>query len=489
MKTIRFLLPLVFMAGVASAQRDAEPSYFTWAPVDILNLHDSVAVYLTADEINTPYSDQSSIAVINSKGVETGPEVPLPKFVLGMARFNGNIIAFYQPEKKNEQRELHAVLIDLVHRKVLSDKQVYAVPGMYTTQFIIERDPEGNFQGLVARVSGLKEKLQVLDMEAALNDAHYVATTSLSLTTLSPDLQPTMVPLNSVAVQGAFVTSAINRAGELFLVSQANGEMVAEKFSASGSLATKISEAFQPRSKSHMTVVGSLDKATDNAIIVAVKYKKEDKDEAEAAFEFDFTSGKAYGGKEDILNKDYYRYLKADTSQATKIKSSNIKFIERLVPISIVETRDYIAICKEIEYVISTGSGSSYVNHYWCDAAILTVYDHQMNLVRSITLDKTLETFVESYPGIDIHLDGDKLYAITAEVAGVASLAEYSYSIDLKTGAQDKKKLRKAYWGRAAVTRPEYTFWIKDGFVMNYELSRGLTGRKVKTYFLPGAFE
>jgi hypothetical protein len=489
MKTIYLLQLCALAVGISSpvfAQKDAEPTPHKWAPTDIINIHDSVAVFRISYG-----KDKDGMAVIDKNGVAVGEDLPLPPNTFGIARFGDGLLAFYQPEKKSESREVHAILINLKNKTAGQDKIVFSVPTEYNIDFVVERDGDGIFQGLLARITGYKSKKQIVPLSSNKENREYNTTSGLSITTLSPSLEPNMVLLSSAITTGSYVTSAMNRAGELFVISNGSGQLIAEKFSATGALENKLSVDFLPRDNSFMTFVGHLDPTHDNAITIAAKYRKEDKKEAESAYRFDFDANLAYAAKEDILDKYYYRALKADTGQTTKIHSSNVRNIESLVPVSIVEIGDVIAICKEIEYETVTtsgfGSSASSTVHYWCDAAILSVYDKQMNLLRSITLDKSMETFVPSYPGINIHLDGNKLYAVTAELAGIASLAEYAYTIDITNGGIDKKRLRKGSWGKAATTKPLYTFWLKDTFVANY-VTHGFTGKE-KTSFLPAEYE
>jgi hypothetical protein len=484
---------LALLPFSAKSQKGPDLPTHDWEPTDMINIHDSVAVFKVAYKKKRG----EAIAVIDARGNETGEDIPLPENVLGIALHAGHLIAFYQPEKKDEDRELHALALDLRTGKTLEDKVVYSVPSGYYTAFIIERDPNGVFKGFLARVTGYKTKRQ-----EAKENREFSATTGMSLTTLSANLEPHTMLLSTAATQGLYIGSAINGTGDLFVVTSAGQQLVAEKFSPSGVRTGKLATPFDPDEDALLQSLVRLDTSTGNAITAAihffrhkVKYRFAD------VTRFDFSNNKAYAAPETSLDKNYFSSVKLADDQLQKVSRDDRNNLDEFKPVDIVQTGDFVIAVKEIDQVVMNqvkvaGTYSTNVDWY-CNTALLSVYDKQMNLLRTIPLFKKLHTAVAFGPAIAIHTDKDKLYAFTVEnipqkgmMHITASFAEYLYTIDAVAGATARVQVRKDQGVKAAITDPRYIFWLKGGKCVVNRIFK-MTGMitKVRTSFEAAVYE
>jgi hypothetical protein len=116
---------------------------------------------------------------------------------------------------------------------------------------------------------------------------------------------------------------------------------------------------------------------------------------------------------------------------------------------------------------------------YVSGAALLYIYDRQMNLRRTIIIDKSLEMSYSNYPGINIHAQGDSLYAVTSEnPEGTVN----EYIIGLK--GFDIRTLKKGAAFHRISSRVGNTVWFKDYFMGNYTTESPLFASRQRTYFV-----
>jgi hypothetical protein len=196
---------------------------------------------------------------------------------------------------------------------------------------------------------------------------------------------------------------------------------------------------------------------------------------------FDFASNKVMKTGEILLNKDYCRALKSPNVEA---KGKNFSSIEELKPVQIFQDSTRVIVENEILYDESEGSGNP-ISHDR-RGSIITVYNKKnFEVVRDIVIDKRFGTYVQQSEGINAHLVGNNLYAVTCENTGLLSYKTYVYKINLTSGEVIKNEIEKEDIGKGKLTFPSQVAWFKNNFVVPFFI---LTTSKTQTEFISSSY-
>ena len=84
--------------------------------------------------------------------------------------------------------------------------------------------------------------------------------------------------------------------------------------------------------------------------------------------------------------------------------------------------------------------------------AVGLVFKKNFEVVRDILIDKRFGTFVEQSEGINAHLVGNNLYAVTCEGSWLKSYKNYVYKINLTSGEVIKNEIEKEDVGKGKIT-------------------------------------
>jgi len=418
--------------------------------------------------------NEHGIAAIDAKGTVKW-QIPSPGYIMGMAKFNGNLLFFYTPESRgHDAKEVHAAIVGVKERKILADKVVYNSSSNYEIFPEIMLDPSGNFICLLVRTNAVKT--------SGVFSANYgtfenrLTTTALELVSINDQLTATSKEIKSVATGTLFANACGGPQHDFYISSMTGDQLVLEKFDAEGKQLGKLSVNAPLRKKSVFHSIMRFDSASGNAVDELLHYENQDKKELVSLFRFDFSSDKATVSSDPILNKDYVKALKA--AQSEKVKS--LKNIEDLQPVMILTTKDRIIAVKEIQYIYSLAQRDA-APRYTRDAAIISIYTKDLRLAKEILIDKSAETFIGAGDAVSGHINQGKLYVATCESGGIAAYKDVLYTINIQDGTVSSKILDRGSAGRSLFMNPATIFWFPDNFITPLEYARAFIKTKYTT--------
>jgi hypothetical protein len=443
---IGLLLPLLYFTTTCSAQE--------WRIQNTLNANDSVSYAALR------YSaDNYGFAEINYKG-QVGWEIPVPGEVIGMSNSNGKILVFYAIEKKYyytyDIREIHVLSLDPKSHSQLSDQIVFTKKSKYSTIPEVINDVKGNFKYLLLRVT-LEKEGRIYRGWSINTDL--LKTTEVTITTISSSGVFTTAPLTSKIIDGNYAGSCTDMNGQLYMAGILNGQLTLEQFDSKGKLSNTLSTTLGIRENWWFQSVISSDQMAKGCVDLCLYYKNKEKDFAISLFRFDYLNKKVIEAPASVLKKEYQNQIKE--GQTAKIHSSNIRFIEDLKPIAILETENKIIVIKEIQLEYSLdqpGSAERYSN----DAGIVSVYSKDLKPLHDVVIDKTIENFLFSENGMGCHLKNDKLYFVVCEDAGVVSYSDFLYTLDIENGNLTKNPLSRDIPNKSWLMESQQAIWFSD---------------------------
>ncbi|MDR3711880.1 MAG: hypothetical protein P4L51_03625 [Puia sp.] len=410
---------------------------------------------------------KEGVAFIDATGKPAG-NVEVPGHVLGIGHTAAGIVAFYTHEWSERFykriRTINAALIDKGQQKIVLDKTVYSNPGSDEVMPEIGNDPDGNLQYLLVRSARFHDETDI--------------TLSVGFIFLSPGLEVSSRSFASAAVGGMYIGSCAGGNGEVFIVSQANGRLFAEKFDQAGKMLDTLSVAAEFRKGRHFDALTSLDATHPSSLELAVKYIAENKDCTAGLFRFDFGARQALAAVGIALAKDYTMHLKELQSD---IRTSRLKFLEDLKPAEVFTQEGRVIVVSNIDYTSSLGI-RDVPPKYTSSAGIVTVYDPSLKLVREFVLDKKLECTVNLQRGLGCHFVNGKLYILSAEIPGNgAGISDFCYILDPINLTLDKKKLERVNASGNMVMNPATVLWFPDYFVMSHVSGEHFLGTRWTT--------
>jgi len=166
--------------------------------------------------------------------------------------------------------------------------------------------------------------------------------------------------------------------------------------------------------------------------------------------------------------------LKSPNEEA---EGKNFSSIEDLKPVQIFQDSARVIVENEILY--DEFGGKDNPTEYNRRGSIITVYNKKtLEVIKDFVINKKLITFVEQSEGINAHLVGNNLYAVTCEGSGLASFKNYVYKINLTYGEVIKIEIEKEEFGKGKITFPSQVAWFKNKFAVPFF---GLTTFSSKT--------
>ncbi len=313
----------------------------------------------------------------------------------------------------------------------------------------------------------------------SIYDTKFLESESIQLLSFNNKLESKPIDIKTEAINAYFADACSDVKKNIYLCSFTKESIMVEKFDSTGKFLSKLSSPFSVWKNPNFDIIMNIDKGNQQSVIIATKCLNQDKKMAHNVICFDFASNKVMKTGEILLNKDYCRALKSPNEEA---KGNNFSSIEELKPIQIFQDSVRVIVEKEILYDESEGSGNP-ISHNR-RGSIITVYDKKnFEVIRDIVIDKKFSTYVEQSEGINAHLVGNILYAVTCERAGLLSYKTFVYNINLTSGEVIKNEIEKEDIGKGKVTFPSQVAWFKNNFAVPFFVLTSFTS-KTETAFM-----
>jgi hypothetical protein len=426
MKTL--YLCLLLLAGTTTF---AQAPHFPWIVNQIILTADSMGVA----RLFTREHDE--VGFVQPDGTITN-EIPVSGRIVGFGKWKGDIVALYMEDGQDYKvkKEIHAMLIDGRNRKSVMDKVIYTNTGGKLTMIKSINDDQDNFQYLLIRTT---EQDGNSNMDAGGKEqTRTLATAALASIGLTADLKPVSVTLSSTAVGADYIAAFANHKGELSVISHANDQIVAEKFSPDGHLQLKLTAPLDftlTRGWMEDNIRGLFDPRNNETLTFALTAKDHrDKHLVLSYFVFDFAAGKVPLQQSSVLDGDYRRQFKDNPDWKA---ARNCKNVEEQRPDGIIYLNDKLVIFSEIRYMEMPPRPDA-AARFETEGAIASIYDRQFHLVHQLFLDKNLECFTNAGYGLSYHVRNGKIYAFGTELDGIAKYRNALFIIDPNNNAVSK---------------------------------------------------
>ncbi len=287
---------------------------------------------------------------------------------------------------------------------------------------------------------------------------------SFQLVSVNEQFEFKTIEIKTEAASSNFADACADQFRNIYICSFSNSSIVVEKFDSTGRLLGKLSTPFSIWKIPALTIVMKNDLFDQSTITIAATHLNSDKKEVHQVIRYDFTNKKLVTTGEIVLDKNYRQSLKNPNEEA---KARFFPEMDCLVPIQIFEDASQVIVVKEIIFERLGGKGEGITRYR--DGSIITVYNKKnLEVERDIVINKYLATFVESSAGINAHLVGKQLWAVTCENSGLASFKSYSYKINVATGEVLKEEIEKDDIGKGWVTFPHQIAWFKKNYVVPF---------------------
>jgi len=485
MKNIFILSAFFFFLQQGFTQKKEKVEEMPWQITNVVNLSDSTG----AGSIKfSPKEKKSGVIFIDQEG-NASKEVTFPGNAIGIGKWNGEIVAFYRDgwNEKNADKEIHAVLIDPRKGVLLSDKLIYQNPGDTHLDISILKDNDGNLKSLLVRVSARSGNRES-ETNKAMNELGM--TTTLTALFFSDKPEPVARQLSSTAVGGLYLSAFANKKGDLTVISELNGQLVAEKFGQDGQLQKKLTTPIDFVEKNPGTyqrpTAGCFDPASDDILAYDI-YHIDQKGHKMllSLFLFDFGKGLVQVGETNTLNKDFIKEL--NLKDKTEVKPGDFNRIDGLQPDAVLYIGDRLIVCNEIRYSRYPAEKDAHLR-YDADGAIASVYDRQLHLIHRFFLGKTYEAFIDGGRGFSYSIRNGKLLLL-GNIDEGHLYNNVCFIIDPAKLTMEKKM---PAWGnieKGYPVMPESVLWFNKGIVKNHSAESHMFGWHVKSFLIKAAYE
>jgi hypothetical protein len=384
-KTLSAFVVLLVVFAPAFSQPNDKSTEYPWFITNRIYTSDS-----TAAAILEYHDNKRSVGFITQEG-SLKEEIPLKGTnILGLGKWNGNILCFYTEEKENtHHKDIHAVLIDGHAQTLLADKVIYTNPGNHQLDMAIGNDATGNFRYLLIRATDFKPGFM---HPVEWFSESIQRTTSLAELQLSDQFEPVVRQLSSVGIGGDFMGSFADDKGQLTLLSFQKKQLIAERFSTEGQLQQTLTTPLDYTPNGIAFVkdwIGQLDPANGNILTFNIVHGGRHK--YFSLFVFDFDARAIVFQQKEELSSNYVRAL---SNNPDLTNTRHFEPADNLKPVNITYTNDRMVVFHEI-------------TSEWCppnngpctlkaEGVIATAYDRQpYHPVHQFFLDRWEETKFE----------------------------------------------------------------------------------------------
>lgn len=419
----------------------------------VLHLNDEEAVISTW---NSTFG-YSLMRIDNSVNIKWRARVP--GFIVGSAKWKGNVIAFYTREwdfrnflDGTHIREVSAIAFDTETGKKITEKVVFRNETNKAIQPVIHSRADGEFVQVLIRQTknGGKER-----------DRSW-ATAGITVIKLDDNLAVHSVELKATEVlKGNYIGSLVNSKGETFIITHSGKKLIAEKFDSKFAASGRIeAEALSENSGAHI----SLNEQNDQSVLVAFRNADRHKVQLDM-YNFDFTNTAVIKGNY-VLNKDQIKSWRANSKESGDKQANFDDDLFNLKMGGLVQANDKIVVLfNEIKAHVSN-SGNSFGATYTNGPAVVVFFDRKLNLLSSLPIVKKL--YIPTQPPIrewtlGAHVYDNRLLLVSNDGIKSKDQAAMIITIDLAT-----MKAAAPFFTERDYTIVEggATIWFKKNFIL-----------------------
>jgi len=327
-------------------------------------------------------------------------QVKVKGLIAGIGRRGDDILLFCSDEKDviktanlfvnktptfGFSKTISAVLVNGTTGKKIQEKVVFDNgQDAYIDSRILIR-PDGTFISLLVRVSN-SEKSR-MDPDKELKER--LTSAKLSLLELQTDLSVKTIDIKAAGKEGLFLGSQVGKNDDFFFCSILDDQLIVERFQQSGVATGKLSTPLAVRSFNiKAEPVTAIDPFDPEVIFVGLHYRNKGKGIVNQVFGFNFSTKKIVGTGEEELDKSYRKSL--EVNEIRELQKGSLVDMDALKVIDIVATKDKITVIKEIQFTQSSAVNSAGIR-FRNDVLVVSIYDRQWKLLKTITLDKKYE--------------------------------------------------------------------------------------------------
>jgi hypothetical protein len=388
----------------------------------------------------------------------------LDGMVKGTARFKDKIFVLLADHtKKGELINLHVVLVDPVTGKEGTRHNVYENTNELRVESFVSKTETGELNKLLIRTSDKKLTKMYWNVDDMLKNGH------LQTIELNEDLSIKHIQTYNLPDKEAlYIGSAVNRAGDLFVATSTNDQVVVYKFNASGTLESRIAAAYSARDGYSDCPVVMLDKTDDQRLLLALHFRNKNKDWINQIYKFDFLNKKVLSTGEEELNKAYVKGIELQRVQGSYTSRFRQNPGELFI-VDMVQKDGKLAVVKEMRSS-ETSPGGAHL--FSSEAIVVSFYDAQLKLIKNLGIDKKFQSFGNYCTSLGIHAMGDNLYLTSGTIVALATYGQYLCTIN--TSSMNIEKL--ALIDKVRSGRPVEggaTLWFSDAILLNINVLNG----------------
>lgn len=290
------------------------------------------------------------------------------------------------------------------------------------------------------------------------------AINGLHIATFDKDLEVVSIDKIPILNGGDFINCALNDAGDLMVLSENNGQLIGQCFTAKTWVPKeKVAVPFNARNKSKFSAQIRPSLQAGNIAYTIVAYKNEEKDEVSSVIKMDFNTGKFFSN--DItLNKNFYKAVKSKYSAPKDFDKPDFGDWDNLKFIDLVEVGDKVAILREVRLSYESSSRT-----YWYTGdALFSLLSDKMENTGDIIIPKRFR--LNGPVGISsaIQVKNNNVYFVSGYDRGAGRKALVAKIDPVSAQIKFMEEIKKTDIKGGYPADPQATLWFKNSFVISY---------------------
>ena len=422
-------------------------------------------------------NENFDIAAVNDQ-MQTLWKTSLKGYVVSTSKFKDKILAVAATEyssTKLSNNTFKGYIIDPSNGKVLLEKIIFDGNQNYLS-FPYVFTGDGSFFKFCLRQSACERRIHV--GIALISENSWIkqlkTTRDMDIIDFDEKLDP-VYKLKPVLPNGVFLNIACNNNGDTFIGRYNSGNIVIEKYDAgknSPSTEQTLDITLDDDVLSSDIPMES-SKKNKNVLYYALTFKNANKEIELGVGKLDFTTGKKQYTSE-IFTKDHVKELKKNFTPANKKLDSPDLGDRSTLKVRVLNEIDDHIIVSLASTVSQRGNYSSSTIEY---STLINNFDINLNLRHQYLIPTSCLPLEHS--NNEFHYDKNKLFVITNNLHGLASVNAVYSVFDLNNGQCEKMEiLSKKKIGNSDLAAAFSIFWFKDNFIAPYLDRKGFSGVK-----------